>query len=183
MTMKRILQPEVMVNLIGAVGYMVLVAAWTLFLAVLLSFWFDSYSAGQSGGILHPSPAKSVANPPSTAVWVAGYIITGLVVIVTVAIVAMLPYFIGRWGSRLVKALMKLCRIDMTRRQLLLVRGILATIPVMGLMFIYLFFRPDDITFAAMYGGTVALSALTIGLFLLQTFLARRFKIDISRLW
>lgn len=181
--MKNILRREVVVNAFGAVGYTLLVAAWTFFLAVLLSSLFEAYaSQGQSSGVLSPSPKP---NPTSAGpvVVVAGYIITGLIAAVSLAIVATLPYFIGRWGSRILKAFMKLCRIDMTKRQLFFVKAILAILPLVGLMIMQFILRPEDITFAAMYGGAVILSVLAITSSLTQTLLARRFKLAFDRLW
>ncbi len=171
-----------MVNTIGAVGYMLLLAVWAFFAAIIIALVFDASSR------LNPEvPVQSISLPaptePSMAVTVVGYVLAVAVLILTIAILVTLPYFIGKWGARFVRRLMAITHIDVTLTQVFLVKGLLATLPLSALIVINLVMMPDSITFAAMYVATVALAAFAIGLFLVQLLLARRLRIAVDKTW
>ncbi len=173
----------VVANVFGAIGYMLLVAAWAFSLAVILAILFETTGVGQPSMPLEPTKETVTAGSPSPVVMVASYAITGLVVLVSLGILVTLPYFVGKWGARIVKGFMKLTRIDMTRKQLLLVKGCLAALPLLVLMVLQLALTPEGIVFAAMFGATVAASLLAIVAFLMQALLARRQKLSIDEVW
>jgi hypothetical protein len=179
--MKNIQKQVAVVNILGTVGYMLLVTVWAFFAAILLALLFDaSAGMGQPEVTQPPESETSGTGPVMVA---ASYVITGLVILVSVGIVVTLPYFIGKWGSRLLRGLMKLCRIDVTRRQLFFVKGIVVTAPLVGLLLVNLVIMPENVTFAAMYVATVILAAVSLALFFVQLLLARRFNIPVDKVW
>lgn len=184
MDMKHSVRREGVVNIFGAAGYLLLFAAWTFFLAVVLSFIFDGQGMGRADEVLAPSAESSSPSAPVGSIaWVVGYILAGLAVLFSLVVLILLPYFVGKWGSKIVKAFMKVCRIDMTNRQLFFVKAIWAAVPLIGLMIILLTLRPEGMTFAVMYGVTVVLSILAIASYFVQAILARRLKISVDKLW
>ncbi len=181
-TMNKLLGRIAMVNTVGAVGYMLLLAVWAFFAAIVTALVFDASSK------LNPEvPLQSVSLPtphePSMIITAVGYVLAVAVLILTIAILVTLPYLIGKWGARLVRRLMAITHIDITLTQIFLVKGLLATIPLAVLIVINLVLTPESITFATMYVATVALAALSIGLFLVQLLLAQRLRIAVDETW
>lgn len=179
----RVLQKAVAPNVFGAIGYMLLIAAWTFSLAVVFAIFFEATGAGRPNAPLEPAKGISTGGSSSQVVVIASQVIAGLAVLLSAIMLVALPYFIGKWGSRIVKGFMKICHIDMTAEQLLLVKGGLAVVPLLILMVLQLLLKPEGIVFAAMFTLTVAAAALAVVAFLVQTLLARRQKLSIDRLW
>jgi len=180
--MNKVPKPVAAINVCGAIGYMLLLAVWVLFAAVVVSLLLETAAGG--GPIdLSKVPESTVAKEPGPTMVVASYVITAVMVLVCVGVVATLPYLIGKWGSRFTRVLMRLFRVDITRRQLFFVKCILTVLPLIGLLVVNFVIMPEGMTFAALYGATVALAMATIGLFFLQLWLARRFNVPVDRVW
>jgi hypothetical protein len=170
------------VNVFGAIGYMLLVATWVFFVAIVIALALDpSIRTFPTDITQHPnlpSPEK-----PSLAVIVAGYAITGLMIAISAFIVVTLPYLVGKWGARMIRQLMVALKIPITKSQLFFTKSIVAVLPLVGLMIINFTLAPDTVTFAAMYISTVVLSALSVTAFLIQLVIARRLNIPADQTW
>lgn len=180
--MKKLFSAITTVNTFGAIGYMLLIAAWAFFAAVGVALLVDPSIRSLPSEVVQQSTVHTPTEP-SPAVIVASYALTGLVIVVSVFIIITLPYFIGKWGSRMVRCLMGVLKMSITRDRLFLVKSVLATLPLVGLMIIHFTLHPESITFGAMYVATVGVSVLSIGSFLLQQLVARRLKTPAGHIW
>lgn len=181
--MKKIFRPTTVVNIFGAIGYVLLIVTWAFFVAIVIALIFDSSIRTNPTDIIQNSGSSLPAAKSSPVLVAAGYAITGLVIIVSIGVLVMAPYYIGKWGSRLLRRLMLALKVDITKRQLFLVKCMLATLPLVGFMSIHFMLAPDTMAFAAMYLATVALSVLSISLFSIQLFVARHLKVSIDQTW
>lgn len=171
-------------NVFGAAGYMLLIAAWALALAVILAITFELTSGGYPAIAPEPPSNESIpAQTPSPVIVVASYTVAGLFVVFSVGMLITMPYFVGKWSSTTVKTLMKICRVDMTLRQLVLVKGILVVFPLLILLILLIALRPEGIVVAGIFGMTVAAAILSMIMFLLQALLARRQKLPFAKVW
>lgn len=176
--MKKVQPSVIVVNILGAIGYMLALTGWVLLASVLLTLLL----AGSSVVVLEP--AERVADAPSmveTSKLVA-YSITGVVALVTIVLVAALPYFIGKWSSISLRWLLKLLRISSTKRHLFLAKSVVTTLPLVG-FFVVTFFIIPSMTFSALYITTVATAILALIFFLLQLIIARAMKLPGRLVW
>jgi hypothetical protein len=180
--MSRLTKHIAAINTVGSIGYMLLVATWAFFMAIIIGLVFEASNRLNADIPMQPAVAPPSAEP-SMIVTVVGYVLAVVALLVTIAILATLPYLIGKWGSRMVRRLMVITRIDITLTQLFLVKALLATMPLTALIIINVVYMPESVTFAAMYVATVALAAFTIGLFFVQLLLARRLKVSVDETW
>lgn len=171
------------INICGALGYMFLLAVWALFVATVLGLLFDAIEAAPSTVIIPNAEDQPSGAAPSSAVLVAGYVLAVVLGLISLGVAVTAPYFVGKWGSRFVRWLMKVAKIDVTRSQLFLVKGMLAALPLMGLLMIHFLMAPGSITFAALYASSVGLSAVSLVCFLVQLLLVRRFNIPVDKVW
>jgi len=179
--MKKIFGISSTVNILGAAGYVLLLASWVFFVTVTLVLALDPTMNSYPTGSVYSPPVSPSAPSPLTVV--AGYLIAAVMAVLTIVILVALPYLVGKWGSRVLRRLMLIFNIPISRRQMFLMKSIIATLPLVGFMVINFMLVPQSFTFAAMYITTVALSVLSIGLFLVQLFVARRLKIPVERIW
>ena len=180
--MKKLSRADTIMNACGAIGYMLLLTTWALFAAILLALVFGaSYQPGATEVTQTVSPSS--ASESSAVLVAASYILTVVLVLVSIGIVMTLPYFVGKWGSRILRWLMRMTRIDITRRQLFFVKSILASLPLLGLLIVNFTLMPEEITLAAMYVATVSIGAVSITIFLLQLLLARRLNVPVEEVW
>lgn len=162
---------------------MLLVTAWTFFAAIMIALMFDPSVRMIPTDIIQGSSVTTSGGTPSVAVVVAGYVITAVIILISIGVVITLPYFIGKWCSRLLRRVMLAMKVSITKRQLFLTKCIFATLPLLGFMLVHFLLTPNSMTFAAMYMATVALSAGSIVAFLVQLLLARRLKIPAGKTW
>ena len=180
--MKKIFRAITTVNVFGAIGYMLLVASWAFFVAIVIALLLDPSVRTLPTDTMQ-SQAVPASGEPAPAVIVASYAITVLVIIVSVFVLVTLPYFVGKWCARMIRRLLSILKVPITKGQLFLTKSILATLPLIGLMIINLTMAPESITFAAMYVSTVFLSAMSIAAFLIQLMITRRLKIPTDQMW
>ncbi len=182
MPMSELTKRMTVINTVGSVGYMLLAATWAFFAAIVVALIFDA-SSKLNPEISMRSVALSTPHEASITITVLSYVLAAAILVVTIAILVTLPYLIGKWGSRLVRWLMRLLHIDITLTQLFLVKGLLATLPLSALIIINVIFLPESVTFATMYIATVAVAVTAIGLFLVQLLLARRLGVSPDKTW
>lgn len=175
-------KPIMLINICGALGYMFLLAVWTLFAAALLGVAFDAIEVSSSKEVIEivDTPQGEASSPPAIVV---SYVFAAVLGLVSIGVVVTAPYLIGKWGSRLVRGLMRLAKVDRTHGQVFLVKGLLAALPLLGLLLIHFLRMPEAITFAALYVACVGLAIISLVCFLVQLFLARRFNIPVDEVW
>lgn len=181
-SMKSISRQVIIVNIFGASGYMLLCAAWAFFIAIAVALLIDPSIQALPTDITQ-NPTNQNTDNSSPALIVAGYVIAALMAAVSVVVIVTLPYLIGKWGSKILRSLMKVLRIPYSQRQLFLTKSVLAVVPLIGLLIINGVFAPETITFAAVYVATVVVATLAIIVFFLQLLLARSLGVSADKTW
>lgn len=183
--MKKINKPRLLVKIFGAFGYLTLVTAFVLLFAVAVAILIHS-------GVIKPADATSsvnqhtnsaAANHPSAVVAIFGYVIAVVMSILSLAVVVTLPYFVGKVGAKVMRSFMKLFRVAVSRRSLLLTQIIVVTLPTLSFSIIQLVVHPNSVTFSVMHLLTAFLAIVSIGSFIVQVALARRFRLPVTAMW
>jgi len=173
------LSPRVIgVNIVGTIGYMSSLLAWILLATVMLALFLN----GMTVVPVQPSdvtPVQPVFNGLTTGV---AYIVTGIMIIVTIAVLVLLPYFIGKLSSVSLKWLLGILRVSPTKRGLFLAKSIVTTVPLVGFFVINLLISPS-MTFSIIYIVTVVAAAFALGCFLLQLIIARALHVPERSVW
>jgi len=179
--MKRFEKRVIFINIFGAAGYLVLLLTWTLFASVVLMGLMDA-------SVLHMPVVESTQSEgsrpePSGVLTVSAYVITGLAVLVSAAVVILLPYLVGRWGSKFVRICARLAKTPLGHRSMLSIKLLLLLAASMG-MFIAGFFLPPENTevFAVQLFGSVC-AVVTVAFFSIQHLIAKRMKLKIEKVW
>jgi hypothetical protein len=179
---KRVRKALLLVNTFGAVGYLAMALAWLLFACVVLFLFM------QSSVVTVPisSSAQEVVSSgggDSLTLRIVAYAITVIMAAVTLFILFLLPYLIGKWGSRMMRHIMKWCRVEATRRNLFLTKGLVLIVPLIGFIILNFIYVPADMTIPTAHISTVFLALLSLACFLLQLVSARSLHIDIKHMW
>lgn len=172
------------VNAIGAVGYLFLAYATTIALCYMIIAVMELTVTG--GMPSSPSPIinePSSQSDPSLAVSIVGYLITALVVAVSLVILIALPYIVGRYLSRLTHGFHRLLRINPTNRDFLLLKSLVGILMLVVLLVINLFEIVNPILQSALLVTQLIVVVVTIGLFVVQHLLARRSKLRFEQIW
>lgn len=173
-------------NLFGAFGYTI----WLMSLAltiVVYFVWLAWESSGTLSPLLQERPSTPTTGAPasvSLAAQIIGYSITVLVTTVAIFVAVTLPYWIGRWSSRLLKRGMALLRVPERSLSLLWAKITIVTLVVCmsGAAAIWLFDSPlQDVALTALLAMSMALVSLV--LFALQHYMAKVGRIDSAVLW
>lgn len=182
LVVKKQIASSVWVNGVGAIGYMLLVTVWVLFVAVIFGLMIDPSSAGAPLEV-EKMPSGMSTGELSGGVLVAGYAITVLIGVICVALLITLPYFIGKIGGRVLRWSLRQFKISISRRTLLFVKSIVLLAPLVGFIGIQVFVSPDSTTFAAMFVMSLAVVTLGLVAFLVQLLLARHFTLPLDKQW
>lgn len=181
--MKKLLTPIIAVNALGAIGYVLLVAVWTFLIAIIFAFYVDSVITGQPMTIDHsPTPAHT-STGASIALVVAGYAVTALVILVSIGVMVLLPYVIGKWGSRLLRRGMLLIGVKGSGQSLYLSKACIVTTPLLVLLVMNFFFVPGDMAYPLVYMFMVLTAVIALVAFGLQHFLAKRLRVALQKVW
>lgn len=172
----------IVVNLFGAIGYMLLLATWAFLAALVVSLSLQNGTANSfievNGGSTTP-----VVTQPSITIIVAGYAIGALMAVLTVIVLLTFPYFLAKWGGRLLRRGMGSFHIELTRRSLFLVKSVLATVPLVGMIVINGIIQPADPTFALIHLVSTGLTITSIGAFFVQLLFARKYNVSVDKAW
>lgn len=179
--MKRFEKQAVLINGFGAFGYFILLLTWALFAAVVIMGLLNA-------SVLQVPALDSVqvdaGRPePSGALAASAYVVTGVMAIVSLAVVIVLPYLVGHWGSRLTRLLLRAAKSPLGHRSLFSTKLLLLLAASLG-MFISGFFLPpenSEVYAVQLFGSVCAVVAIV--LFMTQHILAKRLKIAIEKVW
>lgn len=101
-----------LINVVGGAGYLIALFGYIIFASLLTMAVIPELSTSQ---LVSPSQSgyggPPMANDPSLFSTAIAYIIAILGLIITLCILVILPYWIGKAGSRLVMRLQKLLRV------------------------------------------------------------------------
>lgn len=174
------LQPRVIgVNILGALGYMLVLLAWVLLAAVIAALVLERSTPVP----LQPPEASTVQPAFSQLATGVSYIITAIMVVVTVGLVVLFPYLIGKWSSVVLRWILKTLRIAPTKRHLFLAKAIVTVLPLIGFFVVTLTLTTPTIVFSVLYISSVVAAVLALGCFLLQLIIARALKLPERLIW
>lgn len=180
--MKKLTKKLLAVNTFGTLGYMLTLLSWLLFLGVIVLLWGQNAMIGVSPQPIEYNEGTGPAEPSSLLTGV-GFSVTAIIIVISMIVVVVLPYFIGKIGSKGTRRLMKLLKITESKRHLFFTKCSLATLPLLGFFIIATVFSPADITIPAVHVATIVSSLLAMGCFLIQLVLSRRLHSSYDTLW
>jgi len=170
------------VNIFGTLGYMLTLLSWLLLFGVIVLLWGQNGQVGISPQTIEYNEGTGVAEPSSLLTGV-GFSITAIMIVVSAAVVFVLPYFIGKTGAKGTRYLMKLLKIKESKRHLFFTKCSLATLPLLGFFIIATVFSPSDITIPAVHVMTIISSLLSMVCFLVQIVISKHLKTSYETLW
>lgn len=173
----------VWVNMFGAIGYLLLIVVWAFFVGIIVALSLQTGSPAAPVEVSKSANAGSVAMQPSVVLVAAGYVITALVVIGSLVVLALLPYWLAKWGGRWLRRMMRVFKVEPTRRYLFLTKSMLASVPLLGMTVINLILQPSDMAFTMVQIVSTGLAVLAISAFLVQLVLARRYNVPADQAW
>lgn len=178
--MKKLAIKTGLVNTIGTLGYLILMLGWLLLAVVIMILLVAS-----SVIVIPPDTSQVIVSsaPAATPIVIGSYILTAIMVIVTIGVIVTLPYFIGKWSSRQLRRFMQAIRLVETRRTLFLTKCVVAVVPLFGFLLIQLFLDPGTMTFGTLHIATIVTAVLAIACFGFQLVLARRLRLSSSAMW
>jgi hypothetical protein len=176
--MKKLSPRVIGVNIIGTIGYMSSLLAWVLLATIALALFLNGLT------VLPAQPSEIVSTQPESNSLVTGmaYVVTGVMIVVTIAVLVLLPYFIGKLSSVSLRWLLKVLHITPTKRRLFLAKSIVTTVPLIGFFVVNLLIGPSMI-FSIIYIVTVVAAAFALGCFLLQLIIARALHVPERSVW
>jgi hypothetical protein len=176
--MKKLSPRVIAVNSIGTLGYMSSLLVWVLLATIVLALFLNGLAVvpTQPGEIISTQPESN-----SLATGVA-YVVTGIMIVVTIAVLVFLPYFIGKLSSASLRWLLKVLHVIPTKQRLFLAKSIVTTVPLIGFFIINLLISPS-MTFSIIYIVTVVAAAFALGCFLLQLIIARALHVPERSVW
>jgi hypothetical protein len=178
----RVRKAVVLVNSLGAAGYLFLALAWVMF--AMAALWLIVQSSITTLPVdMATQPSSSVATTNNTATQIVTYSIGLVVVVVMVAFIISLPYLIGKWGSRVVRKLLRYFSITPGLRHVFLAKSLLAMVPLIGFVVIALRGEPADIALPLLHIISIVMSVAALGCFLLQLWAARVLSLPAKDVW
>lgn len=180
--MKKLPKRIIAANSLGAAGYLLTLASWALFLAVLLLLLADS-------SVITVPTEVSQAAAPEVSSDIAGfarilsYALAVIAALVTVGIFITLPYFVGKYLSRGLRRLLLAVNIIPTFRSVFVTKILTLAIPAVGFFAMNAALQPVSMTFAAISIAAFFATLLAITLFSLQLFVARYLRLNAKSIW
>jgi hypothetical protein len=179
----RVRKAIVLVNTFGAVGYLLLLLCVVFFVAALAWLFLQSSAIPLSGEEIVTPGAYDGPSQISPVGMSIAYIAAGIVAFLSLLLVILFPYFIGKWCAKIVRHLMKSLRIPLTRRNAFLTKGMLAMIPLVGFIGLNIVYEAPDITIPTLHIAAIVTSLLSIGCFLLQVYISRSLNVSVRDSW
>ena len=172
-----------MTNIFGAAGYACMSLAWVLFVSVVFAVLVDASVIVIPPAPLQAEPAPLLPEEFSAVVIAVGYGVTIIAVLATLAVVILLPYLIGKWGSVVLRRLLSHAKISVTARHLFLLKLGLVLVPTVG-MFVMSSLMPfvGGVFHAVLLVGSL-FTMLAIVFFVLQLFCARYLRVAAGNVW
>lgn len=177
--MKKLMLRVVGVNILGTIGYMSSLFSWVLLAAVIVALVLSGSTVVPAEQV-DPTPAQSTPNGLATGI---AYVVTGVMIIITIAVFILLPYFIGKCSSASLRWLLGILRVAPTKRHMFLAKSIVATLPLVGFFVVTLLLTSPSMTFSIIYIVAVAAAAFALVCFLLQLIIARAMHIPERSIW
>lgn len=176
--MRRRLKRITIVNAFGALGYMCILIAWTMVMAVVFLMMVDGNL------IVTPTVAgrAAVSLPTSTVLSAAEWLLTALMVIATFAILITLPYFIGKGGSHLLRKGLLLLHIPRTKSHMLLAKAAVAVLPSVCFALLTTIGFQGPVV-APLYITVFLTGIVSLVFFTIQYLLAVRFNVQAAKIW
>lgn len=182
-SMRKISKRVLVTNAFGTIGYGLTIFSWLLFIGVLfLLLWQDSSFYTPVNQVVSGSQEASDPTMSTLAAGV-GYAIAAVMAVISLGIIVVLPYFVGKLSSKGLKMAMKHLKVEASKRHLFLMKCCVAALPLLGFFVVSLLYGEVDLTIALVHIATVATGVLAMVLFLVQLLLARHLKVSFAQLW
>ncbi len=171
---------EILVNLPAAIAYLLSIVSFVL----LFAFVFDVMSPPAT-------PIKEVVvsgganglNEVSVSQQVATYVLASFMLAISVALMVTLPYYLARTYARGVRRLMRLLRLPQTSQQLMLLKLMIFSVPLVGFTVAILVVPQVTYTLAALTVVNLMCCVAAILLTIFHAYIVYRHKLVVSRVW
>lgn len=171
---------EILINLPAAIAYLLSIVSFLLLFAFIFDALLPAVTpvkevivGGGTNGVNEVSPSQQMAT----------YVLTGLVLAISVVIMVTLPYYLARTYARGVKRLMKLMRLPQTNQQLMLLKLVIFSVPLAGFTVAILIVPQVTYVLAALTVVNLVCCVIAILLTILHAYLVYQRKLDLSRVW
>jgi hypothetical protein len=176
---QRTRKAVILVNTFAAAGYVCLLLAYTLFIGALA--WlliFSTLGAKPYTTILEDTASKAVVSGDMGA-----YFAVTMSVILVAVLSAILAYIIGKWSAHALKHFMYKTKISRTHRNLFLTKGSLAIIPLIGFIWLNVFYLGTDTAISILHVATILTALASIIIFALEFFIAKSLTVNPRDSW
>lgn len=172
----------ILVNVFGAIGYLLLLFAWVLLASEMILLLIVPNLAMTP---LATVQASYMLQQTLSLDFFIGleYIFTTVTVLSTVVIFIVLFRLISKGSSQILQWFLRLIKVLPTRRHVFLVKACITTTPLLGFLFYATALQPTDMTFSAVYITAVIITIITLMSFSIQLLLARSLHIAVKDIW
>lgn len=170
----------IVVNAFGALGYLFVLISWVILVSVI----FLTFA---TGGLSAPVPASTYAQTTSTgglsfAATLTTWLLAAVAVVATLGILVVLPYFVGKGGSRLVRRALTACHISHSRLHIWLAKALMNVVPPIAFGFLtYAGIQGDALV--PLYLAVFFSSLISIIFFSIQYGVAMWLKVASAKIW
>lgn len=169
----------ILVNTFAAAGYVLLHAAYAFFIgAIAWLLMFSTIGAKPYDTIIAPATPTST-DPANIGTYIA---LTAALILVAV-LLALLAYLIGKWSAHILRHGMRVVKISRTHRNLFLTKGSLAIIPLIGFIWINVFYLGTDAAIPVLHAATILMALSAIIVFALELFVAKSLAVNPRDSW
>lgn len=182
--MRKISKRVLVTNAFGTFGYGLVIFSWLLFIGVLfLLLWQDSSFYTPVNEVVPGSEVTPGSGNMAGLATGIGYMVAAIMALISLGIIIVLPYFVGKISSKWLKLAMKHLKVEPSKRHLFLMKCCVAAMPLLGFFVVSLLYGEITMTVALVHIATIITGVLAMVLFLVQLLLARRFKVSFTQLW
>lgn len=176
---QRTRKAVILVNTFAAGGYVSLLLAYTLFIGALAWLLVFSTLGAKTYTTILDTQGSQGANPAD----MGAYFAVTLAIILVITLSVVLAYLIGKWSAHLLKHLMHKMRISRTHRNLFLTKGSLAIIPLIGFIWLNVFYLGTDSALSILHISTIFTALVAIIAFALELFVAKSLTVNPRDSW
>lgn len=169
----------ILVNTFAAAGYVLLHAAYAFFIGAIA--WLLMFSA--IGAKPYDTIIATAAPESTSSAGVGTYVALSAALILVMALLVLLAYLIGKWSAHILRHFMHTFSISRTHRNLFLAKGGLATIPLIGFIWINVFYLGTDAAIPVLHAATILMALAAIIVFALELFVAKSLAVNPRDSW
>ena len=176
---QRTRKAVILVNTFAAAGYVFLLLAYTLFAGALAWLLLFTVPGSKPYTTIIASPLQDTAARSDLGV----YFIAAASLVFVVVVLLLLSYFIAKWCAHMLRHFMYKMKIPRTHRHLFLVKGGLAMIPLIGFIWLNVFYLGADPALPILHIMSIFTALASVVIFGFELFVARSLTVNPRDSW